>query len=97
MSTPDATRLAQIERKLDRLAVMMNTQQERFEEQAEISLEWRKKMSSLLHGPDGASGLVVRVDRLEQTSERSRWVVRAMGGSALAALVGATFALFKSG
>lgn len=97
MTTPEAQHLAQIERKLDRLAVMMNAHQDRFEEQSEVSREWRQSMTRLLHGEDGASGLMVRVDRLEQTSERSRWVVRAMGGSAIAALGSALFALFKSG
>jgi hypothetical protein len=45
------------------------------------------EMHKVLCVGNGTPGLLTRVDRLEQSAERSKWWTRAAGGAALTALV----------
>lgn len=86
-------RLVQIERKLDRLCVTLEAHTKRFDEAQETQAEQDDRVSRLIWGHNGTPGLVVRLDRLEQAQERSRWAARAMGGAIITLLVGGLWAL----
>jgi hypothetical protein len=50
-----------------------------------------EKIDRLVHAVEGNGepGMKIRVDRLEQTAQNNKWLVRALGASLIAAVVGA--------
>lgn len=45
---------------------------------------WREKMDLMISGDgNGRKGFQIRVDRLEQTAERQKWLVRTLGSAVL--------------
>lgn len=56
-----------------------------------------QKMDAAVHGDRSSPGLIVRVDRLEQNGERSRWLMRAVIGAMVTVAVGALWAVLKAG
>ena len=84
-------RLLDVERKIDRLCHMMETHVQRFDEHAESVGEWKSRLGNTLYGLNGSPGLLVRLDRLEQSQERQRWFVRAVAGAVIVLLVGAAW------
>lgn len=55
-----------------------------------------QRIEANMHGDQARPGIVVRVDRLEQAHERSRWLFRLIIGAVITLSVGAVFALLKS-
>jgi len=55
-------------------------------------------LKSALHGSDDGSrpGLVLRLDRLEQGGERSRWLSRSLVGALVGVAVAAAWTLLRS-
>lgn len=53
------------------------------------------RIEASLHGEKADPGLVVRIDRLEQSHERTRWLTRAIVGAVVTIAVGAIWALLR--
>lgn len=53
------------------------------------------KLDQTMHGDAAKPGLVVRLDRLEQAHERTRWLTRAIVGAVVTLAVGALWTLLK--
>lgn len=71
-------RLADIENKLTRCVTLLESLEKSQEERHRIDKEWRAKTDRLLYGKNGAPGMTVRIDRLEQSHERTKWLVRVL-------------------
>ena len=73
-------RLAALERSNERIIVLLETLTEKVESRIGASDSWRARVERTLNGDgNGNKGMYVRLDRLEQNSERSKWVVRSIG------------------
>jgi len=89
-------RLDAIERKLDLVVQSQDTLAERVGEAAAAHKEWRERTARVIYGDNGSTpGLLVRLDRLEQDHERSRWLTRAVVGAVVTLLVGGLWALLR--
>ncbi len=78
----DSERLRDVERKLDRLLLEMGGLAEKFKDYEDEQKAFRVSVHESLYGPSGSpeQGLMVRVDRLEQSQtkrDRLMWVVAA--------------------
>jgi len=65
---------------------------DRVEAKLELLLE---KLDRTLMGDLSSPGVILRLDRVEQTVERSRWFARAILGAAISALVGTIWVLLR--
>lgn len=54
------------------------------------------KVRGMLHGDGSNGGIVVRLDRLEQAQERSRWLTRAILGALVSILVAGSWAFLTT-
>lgn len=88
-------RLAEIERKIDRLCILTESHVQRFEAHALEQKERNDRIGATLYGRNGTPGLLVRLDRLEQSGERARWLLRVVVGAVVTLLVGAVWALLR--
>jgi len=81
-------RLRHIETQQAEMIVLLRTLTEKVEERIAQSSDWRKRIEKTVYGDgNGNKGHSLRVDRLEQTLERQKWLVRTLGsGFALLAL-----------
>ena len=89
-------KLTAIDRKLDRLCITVEHHVEKVEKRHEADDARNQRVARVLYGENGkkdAPGLLVRLDRLEQAQERSKWFTRTLGASALALAVAALWAL----
>lgn len=89
-------RLAQIERKVDRTFLMMEALSEKVQEQTAAQNEWRDRISRTIYGHNGTPGNLVRIDRLEQTQDRQKWLVRSIVGAVIALAAAAMHARIGS-
>lgn len=87
--------LNEISRKIDRLGMLLETHSERFDEHAAEHKEWARKIDSHIHGSPSSPGMVVRLDRLEQNGERTRWAIRATVGTLISSIVASLFAWLR--
>ena len=77
-------RLRTIETQQTRMIVMLEQLTEKVETRIAQSAEWRSRMERTVYGDgNGTKGHSLRVDRLEQTQERQKWLVRTMGSGFL--------------
>jgi hypothetical protein len=89
-------RLARIEALMERCLTQIQGMSDRSEERAEKDDEWRASVDRTLHGVNGhIPGVVTRVDRLEQNTERFRWLLRAVSGALFAAISGGLWAWLR--
>jgi len=77
-------RLSKIEVTQERILTLLESLSEELRSRAEEG----EAVERLLYGHNGAPGLVIRLDRLEQAQERGRWVTRAVVGAVVTLLVG---------
>lgn len=82
----DDDRLAEIERKLDRTFYMVETLSQRVADHSEAEKAWNDKLTRTIYGYNGTAGLLVKLDRLEQSQERAKWFLRAIAGVMLGTL-----------
>lgn len=54
-----------------------------------------QRIEASLHGSMAQPGLVVRLDRLEQAQERTRWLTRAIIGAVVTLAVGGLWSLLR--
>ncbi len=87
--------LHDIERKLDRITLILESQEKKLEDQAKCSKAWRLRMTKLMWGNGERDGMVVRLDRLEQGADRSRWFSRMVLGGVLGSMIAAVTALVR--
>lgn len=79
------SRLADIERTQERVVVLLEALTKQVGDQAREDGAWRQRVDLLTHGDgNGNRGMLVRIDRLEQSAERARWTIRTLVGSVLA-------------
>lgn len=72
--------LESIARAQDRTILIVEQLVEKFEDRIEHTDAWRDKTDRMLYGDgNGFRGYNVRMDRLEVTAERSKWLVRTLG------------------
>jgi len=85
MTDQTQTRLADIERTNERIIVLLEHLTEKVESRIETTDAWRERTDLILMGDgNGRKGHNVRIDRIEQTLERQKWLTRAlMSGVAL--------------
>lgn len=81
-------RLADIENKLTRCLTLLESLEKAQEERHKIDKAWRAKTEHLLYGKNGSPGMMVRIDRLEQNHERTKWLVRVLVGGLVSLGVG---------
>lgn len=87
MGNSNDERLAEIERTQERILVLLEGLASKVAEQQTADRDWRKAVDLRLHGDgNGNRGMFVRLDRLEQSQERSRWALRAVVTAVLALL-----------
>ena len=86
-------RLAHLEAQLERVLVMLQSLSEKMADRIDATDSWKEKYDKLLYGDNGTKGLVVRLDRLEQAHERSKWLIRSVSAAVISLLVGAVWAL----
>jgi len=87
MTEQTESRLAEVERKQDRMLLLLETLTEKVGEHMESAKEAHEKFARVLFGDgNGRPGHNVRLDRLEQGAERQKWFLRTVGG-ALALMV----------
>jgi hypothetical protein len=80
-------RLAEIERTQERVLVLLESLTKQVGEQATADREWRARHDLVVSGDgNGNPGLRLRVDRLEQSAERSKWALRTVAAAVLALL-----------
>jgi len=87
-SSETDNRLRHIETQQAEMIVMLRALTAKVEERIAADSEWRRKIERTVYGDgNGTKGHSLRVDRLEQTIERQKWLVRTLGsGFALLAL-----------
>jgi len=54
-----------------------------------------QKISSNLHGEQQRPGIVVRLDRLEQSHESAKWLIRLVAGTVVTLVIGAIWTLLR--
>lgn len=82
-------RLSRIEAQQERLIVVT----EGIADRLKRTDDDQAKVENVLHGKDATGGMIVRLDRLEQAQERTRWLTRAIVGAVVSLLVGGIWAL----
>ncbi len=82
-------RLAKIEATQERILTLLEGMAKRLEDKEEDDKETRR----LLQGSNGSPGILVRLDRVEQSQERTRWVTRAILGAVVTLIVGGFYAI----
>lgn len=86
-------RLQKIEAAITRCVVILETMEKAESDRETAAKEWRTKVEQLLHGKNGAPGLLVKLDRLEQSQERAKWFIRLLAAQVLALVVAAVWAM----
>jgi len=79
-------RLARIETKLDAMIDKVNGRIEHDDNR------WNR-MNRTVYGFNGSPGLLIKLDRLEQAQERSRWLMRTMVGAVAVLFVGGVWSI----
>ena len=90
-------RLRKVEVQGAEILTLLRSLAEKVDDRTELSNQWRAKVDKILIGDgNGVKGHNVRLDRLEQAHDRSKWLTRSMmiivatlALQALAALLGA--------
>jgi len=93
-------RLVKLEAKLEfmqeRMDVGMKSIHECVDRVANKVDDMTTKNDSIMHGDSARPGMFVRVDRLEQSSERHRWLTRRIIGAVVTLAVGAIAAAWAA-
>mgnify|MGYP000386206647 CR=1 FL=1 len=86
-------RLDEIGRKQDRTCLLLETLTDKFEERVAHASTWRTRVERTVWGIDGNrdDAVIVRVDRLEQSQQRSRLVQNVAIGALVTCMVGAVW------
>jgi hypothetical protein len=82
-------RLSQIEARQAETLTLLRGLCDRVDEHADDARDRQEKLERLLHGANGAPGLIVRVDRLEQAAAKISGAVRRVGVAVLGAMAAA--------
>lgn len=88
-------RLRCIEQREERIITVLDHLTTKMDAQLSSFSTWSDKLDKMLVGTNGSPGLMLRVDRLEQAHERTRWFIRAFGGALISVALGAAYALVK--
>jgi len=97
MATTD-DRLRHIETQQAEMIVLLRTLTQKVEERIAQSSAWRQKIERTVYGDgNGTKGHSLRVDRLEQTLERQRWLIRTLGGGVALLVLKAAWGLLSAG
>lgn len=89
------SRLAAIETQQARVLVLLESLAKQVGDQAVADREWRARHDLLVNGDgNGNPGLRLRVDRLEQSGERSKWALRTVAAAVVGLLGKAAAGLF---
>ena len=86
-------RLRDIELKQAEILTLLKGMCNRMDERVKTSDEWRARVERTIYGYNGTPGLLVKIDRLEQSHERGRWLMRAVLGAVVTLVAGAMWAL----
>lgn len=78
--------------RLARIETLIESLTKKVCEFAERSDERHDRIARIVWGSDGAPGVIVRLDRLEQAAERSRWAVRLLIGAVVTLVAGSVWA-----
>jgi hypothetical protein len=88
----DNARLIAIEKTLERCITLLEGVETAQQDRAETDRTRWAKLDNLIYGRNGAAGVLVRVDRLEQTAERQKWFIRVLIVKVAALFIAAAWA-----
>lgn len=91
-------RLSNIEQGQARVLTLLEGLSEKMETRIASSDVWRARTERTLYGDgNGHPGHTLRIDRLEQTGERQRWLSRTMLGAVVALAIRAVWDMLGKG
>jgi hypothetical protein len=88
-------RLQKIEAAITRCVVILETMEKSENEREVTAREWRTKFERTLHGTTSSPGLLIKLDRLEQSQERAKWFIRLIAAHVLALVAAAIWTLLS--
>lgn len=86
-------RLNDIEKLQERTIVLLEGLGERVSSRIATTDERLARYSRTIWGNNGDPGMLTRLDRLERTAERSKWLIRSALGAIITLLVGGIWAI----
>lgn len=87
-------RLAKIERCQTQNNEMLRNLTEKVEERNERNEEWMKRLSRLIYGSNGAKGVLVHLALLQDSQERTRWLMRTIMAAMIVLVAGGAWSFF---
>lgn len=92
-------RLARVEERLDSIeqsnAAGFGRMSDRLTELSDGIGKVHQRIEGAVHGDESSPGVMIRVDRLEQSQERSQWLIRAVIGALIPLIASAAYALAR--
>lgn len=89
-------RLAEIDRKQDRTCMLLETLTSKVDDRIGLDDGRYQRYARIVYGENGGRdkpGLLVRLDRLEQTNRQQAWAMRIVGSVIIVGLIGGVLSL----